>query len=51
MMDVMKEKSGTLKQGGVVLGKFKKTSVMINSNGDEVNPITKEVIAKKEVEQ
>lgn len=35
-------------QGATVVGQLKKTSVRINSNGDQIDPETKQIIKKND---
>jgi hypothetical protein len=46
------EKSSTVpRRGGVSVGNIKTERVFLNANGDEINPRTKEIIKKNEVEK
>lgn len=41
------ERSGTVKQGGVYISpNLKRVSVMLNRNGDQIDPRTKQIIKR-----
>jgi hypothetical protein len=45
----MKSRGGKIPQGATVIAKsLVKKSVMINSNGDQIDPVTKQIIKRKE---